>query len=398
LFQFNIVFGILVAYVSNSLLQDPTSNTDWRWMMGIEAVPALLYTVLCFFIPESPRWLISRRHDAAAALVVLQRVNPHVEIETLQRQVDAMGRDTSSTKGNRPAKSTFWSWRLRYPIMLAFLVAMFNQLSGINAILYFAPRILGMTGLESQVALVQSIGIGVTNLVFTMLGLWLIDRVGRRTLLVVGSLGYIASLGAIAAMFAIHSQPFAIASAALDVKAHAKQFIESTESARDARAEELNAGISRLNGLILVGETPPSLAVIRGDANPDDIVQQATAIVATASASAGWGSQVVLWGIFAFVAAHAVGQGAVIWVLIAEVFPNEHRASGQSLGSATHWVFAALLTLAFRPIVAVVPAAMVFGFFAGMMVLHLLWVLLLVPETKGVPLEELQHRLSRPKG
>ena len=196
------------------------------------------------------------------------------------------------------------------PILLAFLIAFFNQLSGINAILYFAPRIFEMTGLGAKAALLQSVGIGVTNLVFTFVGLWLIDRLGRRTLLYIGSFGYILSLGLVAwAFFTGH-----------------------------------------------YGIVPAC--------------------------------------IFAFIAAHAVGQGAVIWVFISEIFPNRHRAEGQALGSFTHWIFAALLTTFFPKMVTAFAPGYVFSFFCGMMVLQLLWVKTMVPETKGVPLEQMQRQLG----
>jgi MFS family permease len=270
LFQFNIVFGILCAFASNALLGGIGDNA-WRWMLGVEAIPAIVYTSMCFAIPESPRWLQTRRQERRGA---------------------------------------FWTRRLRLPILIAFLVAFFNQLSGINAVLYFAPRIFELTGLGRHAALLQSIGIGVTNLVFTFVGLWLIDRLGRRTLLTIGSFGYIASLGLCA--WAFFTQHYAIVPVC----------------------------------------------------------------------------------IFAFIASHAVGQGAVIWVLISEVFPTEHRAAGQSLGSSTHWIFAALLTTAFPVMVSAVPPGTIFLFFCGMMVLQLIWVRTMVPETKGVPLEELERRLA----
>lgn len=204
----------------------------------------------------------------------------------------------------------FWSRGLRVPILLAILVAFFNQLSGINAILYFAPRIFELTGLGAKAALLQSVGIGITNLIFTFVGLWLIDRLGRKQLLVIGSFGYIASLGLCA--WAFFTEHYAIVPAC----------------------------------------------------------------------------------IFAFIAAHAVGQGAVIWVFISEIFPNRYRAHGQSLGSATHWLFAALLTTFFPGMVTAFAPGYVFVFFCFMMVLHLLWVLTMVPETKGLSLEEVQQKLG----
>jgi sugar porter (SP) family MFS transporter len=304
MFQFNIVFGILVAFASNALLAG-TGEHAWRWMLGVVAVPSLVYAVMCFGIPESPRWLIGRG-DRDAGLAVLRRINPAAtddEVNALAAEIEA-ARAESATGGG------FWSARLKKPILLAFLVAFFNQLSGINAILYFAPRIFELTGLGAQAALLQSVGVGVTNLIFTFVGLWLIDRLGRRTLLYIGSFGYIASLSLCA--WAFFTETYGIVPAC----------------------------------------------------------------------------------IFAFIAAHAIGQGAVIWVFISEIFPNRHRATGQALGSFTHWVFAALLSTTFPLVIGAFAPGAVFAFFALMMVLQLVWVAVAVPETKGVPLEELEKQLG----
>jgi sugar porter (SP) family MFS transporter len=309
MFQFNIVFGILVAFVSNALLAGVGDNA-WRWMLGVEAFPALIYSVLCLAIPESPRWLIAQKGDRASGVGVLRRIDPDAPMAAIEATADAI----QASAGNREVASRFWTRRLRVPILLAVLVAFFNQLSGINAVLYFAPRIFEMAGLGAQAALLQSIGIGITNLIFTFVGLWLIDRLGRRTLLLIGSFGYIASLGLTSwAFFTAH---YAIVPAC----------------------------------------------------------------------------------IFAFIAAHAVGQGAVIWVLISEIFPTRHRAEGQALGSFTHWAFAALLTTFFPSMVTAFAPGQVFLFFGVMMAIQLVWVLLMVPETKGVPLEEMQKKLGLTHG
>src|SRR5271157_3669465 len=305
MFQFNIVFGILVAFVSNALLAGIGENA-WRWMLGVAAFPSLLYTLFCFGLPESPRWLLSRKGDREAALQVLQRVEPDFSPDEIAAEADEI-----SAASSEPASSgRFWTRRLRKPILLAILIAFFNQLSGINAILYFAPRIFELTGLAAKAALLKSVGIGITNLVFTFVGLWLIDRLGRRTLLYIGSFGYIASLSLVA--WAFFTQHFSI----------------------------------------------------------------------------------VPICIFAFIAAHAIGQGAVIWVFISEIFPNRHRAEGQALGSFTHWLFAALLTTFFPKMVESFAPGCVFVFFCFMMVLQLLWVKWMVPETKGVPLEQMQKQLG----
>jgi MFS transporter, SP family, arabinose:H+ symporter len=305
MFQFNIVFGILVAFLSNALISNLGENA-WRWMLGVEAFPALLFAVLCLGIPESPRWLLGRKRDREAGLKVLRLISPNVPRARIEAEAD----EIVALSFEKVEAGRFWSRRLRLPILLAFFIAFFNQLSGINAILYFAPRIFEMTGLGAKAALLQSVGIGITNLVFTFIGLWLIDRLGRRTLLYIGSFGYILSLGLTA--WAFFTQTYAIVPAC----------------------------------------------------------------------------------IFAFIAAHAIGQGAVIWVFISEIFPNRHRAEGQALGSFTHWIFAALLTTFFPGMVQAFAPGYVFLFFCGMMVLQLLWVKLMVPETKGVPLEEIEHRLT----
>jgi sugar porter (SP) family MFS transporter len=306
LFQFNIVFGILAAFLSNWVIEGWPH--DWRWMLAAEAPPALAYTLACLAIPESPRWLLLRggADDRRQALGVLARMEPAAtpaELDATAARIVSAAEPVG--KGDDAATGS-----LRRPLLLAFLIAFFNQLSGINAILYFAPRIFELTGLGAKAALLQSVGIGITNLIFTFVGLWLIDRLGRKQLLTIGSFGYIASLGLCAwAFFTGHMA-------------------------------------------------------------------------------------IVPLCIFAFIAAHAVGQGAVIWVFISEIFPNRHRAEGQSLGSFTHWIFAALLTSFFPSMVTAFAPGYVFLFFCGMMMLQLAWVKFMVPETKGVPLEQMQKKLG----
>ena len=322
LFQFNIVFGIIIAQVSNLYLSKYLpEDTAWRWMLGIAAIPSVIYLFMCFALPESPRWLLTRKGDRAEGLRVLGLINPQATPQQLDTEATAI---TSAAQADAASSASgFFSWRLRTPILIAFLVAFFNQLSGINAVLYFAPRILEMTGASKAAALQQTIGLGITNLIFTFVGLALIDRLGRKTLLIIGSLGYIASLALCAWSF------------------FGQHFIYVT------------------------------------------------------------------YFIFAFIASHAVGQGTVIWVLISEIFPNRFRAAGTALGCGTHWVFAALVTTLFpiavaklgivnekNAVVNSANAGYIFAFFAGMMVLQLLWAIIQVPETKGVPLDDIQRRLG----
>jgi MFS transporter, SP family, arabinose:H+ symporter len=306
LFQFNIVLGILIAYFSNFLIG--TENIEsWRWMLGVEVVPATLFLVLVFTIPESPRWLIVARNRVSEAREILKLINP----DNVEQSVKAI--QASDLQPGRAAKlSEFFSKRYKFPILLAFLFAFFNQVSGINAIIYFAPRIFDLTGMGAEAALLSTVGVGIVNLVFTMLGLLLIDRFGRRFLMYIGSFGYIISLSAIA--YAFFTQTF-------------------------------------------VGITVPIL-------------------------------------IFVFIASHAVGQGAVIWVFISEIFPNAVRSFGNSLGSSTHWIFAALIAGNFVYIESIFGGGPIFAFFALMMVFQLLFVWKLMPETKNISLEEMEVKLG----
>jgi sugar porter (SP) family MFS transporter len=305
MFQFNIVFGIVIAYLSNALLSG-IGDTAWRWMLGVAAIPSVLYTIFCLGIPESPRWLLAKKRDRNAGLNVLHLIQPEASPEDIAAEAEAI----IVAASQKAVAGRFWKWSQRVPILIAFLVAAFNQLSGINAVLYFAPRIFEMAGLGEKSALLQSIGIGVTMTIFTFAGIWLIDRWGRRTLLYVGSFGYIVSLGV------------------------------------------------------------------------------------TAWAYFTWHPAIIPFAIFVYIAAHGVGQGTVIWVLISEVFPDSHRAEGQALGSFTHWMFAALITTFFPKVISVFEPGYIFLFFCGMMILQLIWVKTMVPETKGVPLEEMQQRLG----
>jgi len=302
LYQFQIVFGILIAFFSNYVLSE-FLNLNWRWMLGAEIIPAAVFLAMVFGVPESPRWLITRRGNEAAARKILTIVNPG-NVDQIIAEIRHAQREFTSDR--------LFSGAYTWPILLAFLIAFFNQLSGINFIIYFAPRVFGLAGLDANASLLSTTGIGVVNLVFTILGMLLIDRSGRKKLMLIGSVGYIVSLSAVA--WAFYS---------------------------------------------------------------------------------GAGGMLVVLFVFLFIASHAVGQGAVIWVFIAEIFPNNVRAKGQSLGCGTHWVFAAMIALLMPYVLSVFAGHIIFAFFAFMMVLQLLFVVFLMPETRGRTLESLAEGLSK---
>ncbi len=305
LYQFNIVFGILIAFLSNYLLSGIGENA-WRWMLGVEAIPAIIYTLFVVSVPKSPRWLLTKlRTDEARD--VLKLINPGQDVEKMMLDIDTENKNTVSGEN-------IFIRKYRFPLLLAFCIAFFNQLSGINAFLYYAPRILEEAGLGESTALLSSIGIGVTNMLFTLLGIFLIDRLGRKQLMYIGSFGYIVSLSLVACAFFF-----------------------------------------------------------------------------------GWEGMSVAIFLFLFIAAHAVGQGTVIWVFISEIFPNHLRGSGQSFGSSVHWILAAIIPSLIPVLFTSIGAGTVFAFFAFMMFLQLLFVAFIMPETKGKSLEELSKSLTKNK-
>ena len=311
LYQFCIVFGIMIAFISNYALKGVGGINDWRWMLGIEAVPAFLYTIMVMKVPKSPRWLALQKRDDEGALSVLKIM--HDNIDKARENLAEIKLNLQETG----QKAGLFQKKYSRVLWLGFLIAFFNQLSGINFVLYYSPQILEQAGLGGSDSLLNSISIGIVNLIFTLIGVRLIDRLGRRQLIIIGSIGYIFSLIMVGICFQLDLSP-----------------------------------------------------------------------------------TLLITFICLFVASHAVGQGAVIWVFISEIFPNRVRSFGQSWGTGTHWVFAAIITLItpffiddtegiFRDNLEVI-----YYFFAAMMVLQLLWAIFKMPETKGVSLEDLEKQLT----
>ena len=299
-FQFNIVLGIVLAYFSNYWIAGVPN--DWQWMIMAESIPALLFTVLMFTVPESPRWLVSRGQDGEAGEVFARTGESDVP-----GQLSAI-RESLADSASEGKEKLFQRKYLK-PILIAFLIATFNQLSGINAILYYAPRLFELSGVFRQGAMLQSIIVGLTNLTFTMLGMFLIDKLGRKTLLCIGAVGMVV----------------------------------------------------------------------------------AQALVAWGFATDHFEGYMLLICICAYIAFFAISLGATIWVVIAEVFPNSVRSQGQAFGSATHWVWSALLTW-FFPMFLSIGGQYIFSIFAVVAALSLIFAIKL-PETKNKSLEQIQKEL-----
>nr|WP_294877296.1 sugar porter family MFS transporter [uncultured Pedobacter sp.] len=302
LFQFNVVLGILISYLSNYLISQG-GESSWRWMLGVQAVPSLVFLILIKFIPESPRWLILKKGATEKALEILRIINPlncEAELAAIKGSEKKLG---ETSKNNE----SLFSGQYSKPVIFAVLFAFFNQVSGINAIIYYAPRIFEMAGLGAHSSLLSTVGIGLINFAFTLLALNFIDKVGRRVLMLIGSFGLIASLFLVA--FTFYTERFS-------------------------------------------GMAIPVYMMV-------------------------------------FIAFFAFSQGAVIWVFISEIFPNQVRAKGQTLGSSTHWVMAALVAFYFPYFAETFGGAVTFSFFGTMMVLQLLFVWRFMPETKGKSLESI---------
>ncbi|WP_346856765.1 sugar porter family MFS transporter [uncultured Draconibacterium sp.] len=307
--QFFVVTAIFLAFAVNYLLAQAIETASWRYMIGVEALPAATFFFLLNLVPESPRWLINqnRSDEALAVFKRIKAENPEEEVRIVKESVEqemALGHGKLFVKENR------------LPIIIAITIAAFNQLAGINAIMIYAPRVFEMAGFGTDASLLQSISVGATNLLFTFVALFLIDKYGRRTLLMLGSVGMVFFLGMLS-----------------------KSFFTQ---------------------------------------NYSDL--------------GGYGVMIYLMGFIAF---FAFSQGAVLWVVISEIFPNKVRSQGQALGSFTHWIFAAALIWGFPVLNNSVGGGPSFGFFAIMMVLHFFFAWKVLPETKGKSLEEIQVEMKK---
>lgn len=380
--QFNIVFGILLAYISNYIIASLNlGDSTWRWMFGVEAVPALFFWIALTFNPESPRWLAAReRYDEARKLLgqlILNDEEADAELAAIKESLEAE---------RSAGKERLFCRRYRKPIMLAIAIAAFNQLSGINTIMYYAPKVFKMAGASEQASMFFPAIIGLTNFVFTMIALFCIDKFGRKKLMYVGSFGYIISLAFVGFMFTKYADEFQASIEQMDKQSQAAvvEEIEVAESDALVVPEIAVAG----------AESASTDENADATASAEPIATAETATSPVVAAIPKLGVYGVLVGLMVFIMSHAFGQGACIWVFISEIFPNAVRAQGNALGCFTHWILNAVIAWLFPFCLGLLGPAVIFFTFAGFMVLQLLWVTFQMPETKHVPLEEMMKKLG----
>ncbi|HVV00814.1 MAG TPA: sugar porter family MFS transporter [Verrucomicrobiae bacterium] len=370
--QLMIVLGISASFFSNYFLLQKGAN-NWRWMLGMDAVPAALYFVLLFFVPESPRWLFGRGEVSLARSILAKTAGE----EGLEAELKSIQASFSAPRQHAPWRELF-SGRMRFVVFIALGIAFFQQITGINAIFYYLPTIFAQAGGGANAAFKQAILVGLVNLGMTFVAIWLVDRLGRKPLLLIGSLGMTVSL--LACSMAFHSATYHLGDRSIQVFRENKVPEETLQKLSKAPRVEFKT-------------EKQYLAAIEAQAGADTVKAYRSALV-TGGLNIRAGA--VLCAIIGFVASFAISLGPVMWLLLSEIFPNTHRGVGISLAGFWNSAISAGVTLIFPWELSHWGAAGTFLGYGVLAALAFLFVAAFIPETRRKSLEELERLLIRP--
>ncbi len=380
--QLNIVVGFSAAYFSNNFFQKVTgSDADWvqtllidehtwRWMLGAEILPALAFFVLLFTVPESPRWLMIKGRIEEARSVISRIVPEHQlqsQIETIKASISAE-QETFFSRVSR-----VFSSKWRYALTIGLVVAVAQQITGINAIYFYAPTIFEQSGVGTDAAFTQAVWIGITNIVFTLLAMLMIDRLGRKPLLVAGLLGVFISMGICSYGFSQAQYGFS------------EQSVAALSEDIDKAALEGLAGETFRDDVALKTALKERLGDAAFQVHQGELLQAGVSL----------NSQLILIGILGFVASFAFSLGPVMWVLLPEIYPNSLRGVAMAVVGVCNSGISYGVQVVFPWELSTFGASVTFLVYSLFALFFLVLVMRLLPETKGKSLEQLERELAR---
>jgi MFS family permease len=369
--QLMIVLGISASFFSNYFLLNVGEN-NWRWMLGMDAVPAILYFFLLFAVPESPRWLLGRGLTARAKEILTRTCGPEAadtELESIRQSFDRKTPDVRV--------SGLLSPKLGFILFIALSIAFFQQITGINAIFYYLPTIFVQAGGGTDAAFKQAVLVGLVNLLMTFVAIGFVDRLGRKPLLLIGATGMTVSL--LTCSWAFHDSSYQLTGKSFAV-------LQENKVPADLIAELRNSprGVFRTDKEFIID--------LEKDFGAERLKPHHPALV---TAGLNIRASLVLFAIIGFVASFAISLGPVMWVLLSEIFPNQYRALGMSVVGFWNSAISASVTFVFPWELSHFGSAGTFLGYGLMAAAAVVFILLFIPETKGKSLEELENFLTR---
>lgn len=381
--QLNIVLGISAAYFSNYYFQQTIDDFDlkWRIMLGVEAVPALIYLILLVFVPRSPRWLMQKGNEDEARFVLMK---VHGQMQAIIEYAEIKKSLSEEINRDKARWSDVFSKRMKTVLIIGFGIAFFQQITGINAIFYYAPMIFEMAGGGKDAAFMQAAILGITNVIMTVVAMFLIDSLGRKPLLYIGATGICISLAIVGFSFY-----------------NAKYHIDETSmKALIEEVTQLNAPPSHLTNIQKLTQLEGNVFESEVDffSLVKDKVGQNTynsfkEIILKHSISIN--SLWVLIGLLLFVASFAISMGPVMWTLLSEIFPNKLRGLAISIMGFWNSIVSFSVATVFPVQLEYLGSSTTYLIFSFFGLLTLIFVWRFIPETKGVSLEELEHKLIK---